>query len=336
MMSQVTVLPSQTQFSTQENETILAAAIRQGVNLPHSCQGGVCGSCAARLVSGSIQQSGEYDDYVLTAEEIAAGTILLCCSQADGDVQIDMPSYAGVKAIPIRTLPARVGKVEIRGDVAIMTVALPKAPTFHFHAGQYMEILLKDGSRNYSIANSPKQNTALEFHIRSRENGLFSSQLFSGSLKSGAIIRLRGPLGSFYLNDDSVGKPLIFLVTGTGFAPIKSMLQDIVATQPNRRLHLYHGARTQADLYDETALGEILARLPHARYTPVLSRPQGDWQGATGYVTEHVLRDYADLSAHEVYACGLPAMIASSKIALTTQAKLPENAFYSDPFTAHV
>lgn len=335
-MSKITVSPSNTQFSTQENETILAAAIRNGINLPHSCQSGVCGSCAARLVSGSIQQSSEYDDYVLTPEEIAAGTILLCCSQAQSDVEIDMPSYAGAKAIPIRTLPARVGNVDIRGDVAVLTVALPKAPTFQFHAGQYMEILLKDGSRNYSIANSPAQNTALEFHILSRENGLFSSQIFSGSLKSGAIIRLRGPLGSFYLNDETADKPLIFLATGTGFAPVKSMLQHIADTQPNRTIHLYHGVRRVADFYDETALREILARLPNARYTPVLSRLNMMWEGATGHVTEHVLRDYPDLSGHEVYACGSPDMIASSKIALTTQAKLPEKAFYSDAFTPHV
>lgn len=335
-MPQITVLPSQTQFTAHENETILAAALRNSINLPHSCQGGVCGSCVAKRVSGSIQQSGEYDDYVLTAEEMAAGNILLCCSQARDDVQIEMPSYAGVKAIPIRTLPARVGNVVIRGDVAILTVALPKAPAFKFHAGQYMEILLPNGSRSYSIANPPAQNTALEFHVRQRENGLFSTLLFSGSLKSGAIIRLRGPLGSFYLNDESEDKPLIFLATGTGFAPVKAMLHHIAHTQAHRSIHVYHGGRVTADLYDEVALRGILTNLPNARYTPVLSRPDDTWTGATGYITEHVLRDYADLSAHEVYACGLPDMIHSSKIALTTQAKLPENAFYSDAFTPHI
>lgn len=335
-MSNITVLPSKTEFSSQENETILSAALRQGINLPHSCQSGVCGSCAARLISGSIKQSGEYDDYVLTPEEIAAGTILLCCSKANSDVQIDMPSYAGAKAIPIRTLPARIGSVEIRGNIAIMTVALPKAPIFKFHAGQYMEILLKDGTRNYSIASSPAHNSALEFHVRARENGLFSSLLFSGSLKAGAIIRLRGPLGSFYLNDDSHDKPLLFLATGTGFAPIKSMLHHITQTQPQRTIHLYHGVRIESDLYDETALREILQQLPNVRYTPVVSRLNASWQGATGHITEHLLHDYTDLSKYEVYACGSPAMIHSCKTALIQQAQLPENAFYSDPFTPHV
>lgn len=335
-MSQITVSPSQTQFVAQTNETILTAAIRNGINLPHSCQSGVCGSCAAKLVSGKIVQSGEYDDYVLSAEEIAAGTILLCCSQADGDVVVDMPSYAGTKAIAIRTLPARVASVDIRGDVAILQVALPKAPPFKFYAGQYMEILLKDGSRSYSVANAPSQNGVLEFHVRHHEGGLFSPQLFSGSLKSGAIMRLRGPLGSFYLNDESGVKPLILLATGTGFAPIKSILQDLAQTQPTRQIHVYHGVRFENGLYDEAALYDILAQLPNAKYTSVVSRPSENWQGAKGHVTEHVLRDYADLSAHEVYACGSPDMVYGSKQVLMVQANLPENAFFSDAFTPHV
>ncbi|QMT32494.1 2Fe-2S iron-sulfur cluster-binding protein [Alysiella filiformis] len=335
-MPQITVSPSQTQFSSQANETILAAAIRNGINLPHSCQSGVCGSCAAKLVSGNILQSGEYDDYVLSADEIAAGTILLCCSQADGDVVVDMPSYAGAKAIAIRTLPARVASVAIRGDVAILSVALPKAPPFQFHAGQYMEILLKDGSRSYSIANAPSQNGVLEFHVRHHEGGLFSPQLFSGSLKTGSIMRLRGPLGSFYLNEDADNAPLILLATGTGFAPIKGILQHLAETQATRHVHVYHGVRFENGLYDEVALRELLAKLPNAKYTPVVSRPSENWQGATGHITEHVLRDYADLSAHEVYACGSPAMVQSSKQALVQQAKLPEKAFYSDAFTPHV
>ncbi|ULJ63632.1 FAD-binding oxidoreductase [Wielerella bovis] len=334
-MSQITVSPSNTQFSSQPNETILSAAIRNGINLPHSCQSGVCGSCAAKLISGSIQKSSEYDDYVLSTDEIAAGTILLCCSQADGDVTIDMPSYAGAKAITIRTLPARINNITIHDDVAILTVALPKAPPFKFYAGQYMEILLKDGSRSYSIANAPSQTDILEFHVRHRPNGLFSSQLFSGSLKNGSIIRLRGPLGSFYLNEES-HKPLILLATGTGFAPIKSILTQLTETQPERHVHFYHGTRFTAGLYDESALQALLTQLPNAQYTPVVSCPDTSWMGATGYVTEQVLRDYADLSAHEVYACGLPDMVRDSKLALTTQAKLPENAFYSDAFTAHI
>lgn len=334
-MPHITVSPSQTEFVAQNNETILTAAIRNGINLPHSCQSGVCGTCKARLVGGHVSQSGEYDDYVLNAEEKAAGMILLCCSQAQSDVVVDMPAYAGSKALSVRTLPARIGSVEIRGEVAVLTVALPKAPPFVFYAGQYMDILLKEGSRSYSIANVPAQNGALEFHVRLHEGGLFSPQLFSGSLKKGDIIRLRGPLGSFTLSENG-NKPLILLATGTGFAPIKSLLAHLAQTDAQRVLHLYHGNRHAHQFYDETALHALLAQLPHARYTPVLSRPQDDWTGARGYVTEQVLRDYPDLSQHEVYACGSPDMIRDSRAAFIEQGRLPEHAYYSDAFTAHI
>lgn len=333
-MFQITVSPSQTTFQAQEGETILAAAVRNGINLPHSCQSGVCGSCKAQLLSGSISQSGEYDDYVLSDEEKADNMILLCCSQAQGDVQVDMPSYAGSKAIAIRTLPARVGSVDVRGDIAVLTVALPKAPPFRFYAGQYMDILLKEGSRSYSIANAPSQNGLLEFHVRLHEGGLFSPRLFSGSLKAGDIIRLRGPLGSFTLNEES-SKPLILLATGTGFAPVKSILAYLAETDSRRRIHVYHGCRYREHLYDEEALNDLLARLPHARYTPVLSRCGDDWSGCRGYVTEQVLRDYPDLSQHEVYACGSPDMVRDSRVAFIEQAALPESAYFSDAFTAH-
>lgn len=335
-MSQITVSPSQTQFAAEDSETILSAAIRQGINLPHSCQSGVCGSCAATVVSGDVVQSAEYDDYVLTEEEIAAGTVLLCCTQARGDVAIEMPSYAGCKALTVRTLPARIADIETRGDMAVLTIALPKAPPFVFHSGQYMEILLKDGSRSYSIANAPHESGSLEFHIRLREGGLFSPQLFDGRLKKGSIIRVRGPLGSFYLNEDGAHKPLLLLATGTGFAPIKSILQYLAHTQPDRRVHVYHGARTAAGLYDEAALQQLLAQLPNARYTPVLSNPDEGWAGTTGRITEHILKDYKDLSDYEVYACGSTGMVLDCKTALTTQAKLPTNAYFSDAFTAHV
>lgn len=343
-MFQITVQPSQTQFTAQDDETILSAAIRHGYNLPHSCQGGVCGSCVARLLSGGVKKNGEYDDYVLTPEEREAGMILLCCSQADSDVAIEMPSYAGVKALPIRTLPARIGEIELRGKVAIVRVDLPKAPPFKFYAGQYMEFLWKDGARPYSIASATQHHDSLEFHILLRENGLFSPQLFDGRLTKGSIIRLRGPLGAFTLNEES-HKPLILISTGTGFAPIKSILWRLIELSSSREIHVYHGTRSLQDWYQESEIQFLFNQLKNARYTLVLSRPNqnnqnenenGNWQGATGYVTEHVLRDYPDLSQHEVYACGLPQMIMDTKQAFITQANLPEQAYFSDAFTAHI
>lgn len=334
-MSQITVNPSQTQFSSNENETILAAAVRNGYNLPHSCQSGVCGSCRARLVAGKVKKSGEYDDYVLSEDEVANQMILLCCSEADGDIELDMPSYAGAKALTVRTLPARVASIDVRGDVAVLNVSLPKSPPFQFYAGQYMDILLKDGSRSYSIANAPSQGDKLEFHIRKHEGGLFSPMLFDGRLKSGAIMRLRGPLGSFTLSENT-DKPLVLLATGTGFAPVKGIVSHIAESQPQRTLHIYHGVRHAAELYDEAALAALLEQLPNARYTPVLSRADDAWTGARGHVQQQVLRDYADLSGCEVYACGSPLMIHDARVLFTAQAGLPDAAFFSDAFTVGV
>ena len=333
-MSQVTITPSQTQFETQADETILEAALRQGYNLPNACQSGMCGTCIAQVVSGEVAL-GDYDDCALTDEDAAAGMVLLCACQPKGDVVLDLPAYEGAKAIAPRTMPARVAHVDIRGNMALLRLALPKSPPFKFDAGQYADILYKGTVRSYSLANAPSDNGVMEFHVRLREGGVFSPALFSGSLKVGDVLRVRAPLGAFTLNENS-DKPLIFIATGTGFAPIKSLLHHLRDTDPSRSVHIYHGAQTADGLYDEAALRELLYLLPNARYTPVLSRADDAWQGARGYITEHVLHDYADLSGYEVYACGSIDMIRASKQAFTAQRGLPETAFYSDAFTPYV
>ena len=333
-MSQVTITPSQTQFETQADETILEAALRQGYNLPNACQSGMCGTCIAQVVSGDVVL-GDYDDCALTDEDAAAGMVLLCACQPKGDVVLDLPAYEGAKAIAPRTMPARVAHVDIRGNMALLRLALPKSPPFKFYAGQYADILYKGTVRSYSLANAPSDNGVMEFHVRLREGGVFSPALFSGSLKVGDVLRVRAPLGAFTLHNNS-HKPLIFIATGTGFAPIKSLLHHLRDTDPSRSVHIYHGAQTADGLYDEAALHELLYLLPNARYTPVLSRADDAWQGARGYITEHVLHDYADLSGYEVYACGSIDMIRASKQAFTAQRGLPETAFYSDAFTPYV
>lgn len=332
-MSRITLTPSQTQFEASADETILEAALRQGYNLPNACQSGMCGTCVAQVVSGEVQM-GEYDDCALTDEDAAEGMVLLCACHAQSDVVLDLPAYEGAKAIAPRTMPARVAHIDVRGKMALLRLALPKSPPFKFHAGQYADILYKGAVRSYSLANAPSDNGVMEFHVRLREGGVFSPALFSGSLKVGDVLRVRAPLGAFTLNENS-DKPLIFIATGTGFAPIKSLLHHLRDTQPSRSVHIYHGAQTADGLYDEAALRELLYQLPNARYTPVLSRADDAWQGARGYTTEHVVQDYADLSGYEVYACGSMDMIRASKEAFTAQRGLPETAFYCDAFTPY-
>ncbi len=329
----VSLAPDQTAFSVNENEPILAAAKRQNLNLPHSCQNGICGQCKAQLVDGEVVQ-GTHAELALSAEEAAQGKILMCCCTAKSDVVLKVPGYNGADAPPVKTLPARVFGIDFKHDVAIVTLALPKAPPFVFWAGQYIDLLLKDNqTRSYSIANSPAHAETLELHIRKRDGGLFSGMLFGeeASVKEKAILRIRGPLGTFTLQDSS--KPIIMLATGTGFAPIRSLLQHLIDSGSSRSVHLYWGARKQDDLYRLQEAADLIARLPDARFTPVLSRPDDGWCGARGYIQAHVAADYSDLSDYEVYACGSSDMIENAQKHLEAERSLPPEAFFSDAFS---
>ena len=218
-MNHTITLPDQTTFAAGDGETVLAAAARQNLNLPHSCKSGVCGQCKAELVSGDIQMGG-HSEQALSEAEKAQGKILMCCTTAQSDISINIPDYKA-DALPVRTLPARIESIIFKHDVALLKLALPKAPPFAFYAGQYIDLLLPGNvSRSYSIANSPDQEGILELHIRRRENGVCSEMIFGSEpkVKEKGIVRVKGPLGSFTLQEDS-GKPIILLATGQATPP---------------------------------------------------------------------------------------------------------------------
>ena len=332
-MTHTITLPDQTTFTANDGETVLAAAARQNLNLPHSCKSGVCGQCKAELVSGDIQ-IGEHSEQVLSEAEKAQGKILMCCTTAQSNISINIPGY-NADALPVRTLPARIESIVFKHDVALLKLALPKAPPFTFYAGQYIDLLLPGNvSRSYSIANSPDQEGILELHIRRRENGVCSEMIFGSEpkVKEKGIVRVKGPLGSFTLQEGS-DKPIILLATGTGYAPIRSILLDLIRQNSSRAVHLYWGARHQDDLYALEEAQELTGRLKNARFSPVLSKADEGWQGEKGYAQTAAAKDSPDLSGCEVYACGSVAMIESAKSVLTAQCSLPETAFYSDAFS---
>ncbi len=332
MSHRITVLPSNEHFTAASNENLLAAAKRQGLPLPHACQSGSCGSCKARLLSGQVASLGNEDLPGLSAADKALGDILLCCSVAQSDVCVSMPHYAGADAAPAQILPARIQQITIEGGNAVVQLALPRQKPFVFQPGQYVDILLPQAQRrSYSIANSPGDTGLLELHVRQHENGIFSAPLFNGSMGEKSIVRLQGPLGSFGLNPSA--KPIIMLATGTGFAPIKSLLLQLLAERSTRPLHLFWGVREQHDFYQLAAAKALLAQLPHARLSLLLSRPAADWPGAYGHVQNSAAAAYPDLSGHEVYACGNPAMVTAARHLFTQQHRLPENAFFADSFS---
>lgn len=335
-MSTITLTPSNVSFDTLPNEPILMAAKRQNLNLPHSCQSGNCGACKATVVSGEFNL-GDYKERALSKQERAEGKVLLCQTTAQADMVVSMPEYLGADAPQVKTFPVRVKSIDIRDDVAVLQLAMPANNQFTFWPGQYLDVLLKDNqTRSYSIASAPSQTEFVELHIRQQPDGLFSNIVFGG-LQEKAIFRVKAPLGTFTLAKDS-HKPKIFMATGTGFAPIKSMLQSLIDTSINQKIAVYWGVRTEAGLYDLAEAEALIAQLPNAQLIPVLSQASASdaWQGRTGYVQDAVLTDFTDLSDYEVYACGSPNMIEAAQLKLTIEGKLAAEAFYSDAFTPSI
>ncbi|MDR1889389.1 MAG: CDP-6-deoxy-delta-3,4-glucoseen reductase [Zoogloeaceae bacterium] len=332
MSHQITVQPCGATYTAEADETLLDAALRQGITIPYGCKNGACSACKASVLAGEVDP-GPYQPHALNEQEIAAGKVLLCCAHAKSDLTIENRQAVLKAEIPVKLMPVRVEAMEKRApDVITLNLRLPASETFTFRAGQFIDVLLADGQRrSYSIANAPEQAGVLELHIRRVPGGRFTGQVFE-QMKVKDILRFEGPHGGFYLRDDSK-KPVILLASGTGFAPVKAMVEHAIAQNSDRPLHIYWGCRKEIDLYLSALPTAWAAEHAHIRYTPVLSEPESGWRGRTGFVHQAVVADYPDLSRHEVYACGAPAMIDAARQDFANACKLPEEAFFSDAFT---
>lgn len=335
MSFNVTVQPSGRTFIAQADEALLAAAIRQGIGLPYGCKDGACGSCKCKKLEGTITQ-GTHQLKALSPEEAEQGFILTCCAVAHSDVVIESRQVTDESAFPVKKMPVRVNSLaKASHDVMLVRLQLPASDVFRYHAGQYVEFLLRDGDRRaYSMGNAPHtqlENPGVELHIRHMPGGKFTDHVFS-AMKEKEILRIEGPFGSFYLREDST-KPMVLLASGTGFAPIKAIIEHLHFKGITRPAVLYWGGRRPADLYMHDWVLSKLAEMPNLRYVPVVSDalPEDAWAGRTGFVHNAVLQDFADLSAHQVYACGAPIVVDSAKTAYIA-AGLPEGEFYADSF----
>jgi len=313
----------------------LAAAIRAGIGLPYGCKNGACGSCKGRLVAGTVEH-GLHQERALSAADETAGAALFCCARPQSDVTIEAREVLGADDIPIKKLPSRLARLErVSPDVMIMHLQLPATERMQYKAGQYIEFLLKDGKRrSYSMANAPHSDELMSLHIRHMPGGLFTDQVF-GSLKERDILRFEGPLGTFFLREEST-KPMVLLASGTGFAPIKAIIEHAVHAKTQRPMTLYWGGRRPQDLYLHTLCEEWARTLPDFRYVPVVSDalPEDQWQGRAGFVHHAVMADLPDLSACQVYACGSPVMVESAKADFVQTCQLPEAEFFADAFTS--
>lgn len=338
MTFQISVLPSGRHFEVNDGEVILAGAIRDGIGMPYGCKDGACGSCKCKKISGTVTH-GPHQDKALSAADEAAGLVLTCCAVAHSDVVLESRQVTEAGAFPVRKMPVRVSSLHRAShDVMVLRMQLPAADPFRYHAGQYVEFLLRDGDRrSYSMANAPHNlgnPASIELHVRHMPGGKFTDQVF-GTMKDKDILRIEGPFGSFFLREDSP-KPMVFLASGTGFAPIKALIEHIEAQHITRPVTVYWGGRRPADLYMHDWMVEQAARMPHLSYVPVVSDalPEDAWTGRTGFVHHAVMADFADLSCHQVYACGAPVVVESAKADFVGTCGLPSDEFFADSFTS--
>lgn len=334
----VSVQPAGRTFTVEADEPVLQAAIRQGVGLPYGCKDGACGSCKSRLLEGRVVH-GTHQAKALSTDEEAAGLMLTCCAIPQTDVVIEARSVPGAGQFAVRKMPSRVLSISRPAhDVAVLMMQLPANDPLRYHAGQYIEFILRDGERrSYSMANAPHTQTdkpVIELHLRHMPGGKFTDHVF-GALKEKDILRIEGPFGSFFLREDS-DKPIVLLASGTGFAPIKAIIEHLQFKGTTRPVVLYWGCRSRSDLYLHDWALAAADQMPHLQYVPVLSEPRAEdaWTGRTGLVHRAVMADLPNLSGHQVYACGAPVMVDSAQRDLVVMCHLPAEEFYADSFTS--
>ena len=338
MSFNITLQPANRPFTVERDEAILPAAIRQGVGLPYGCRDGACGSCKSRLLEGRVIH-GAHQLRALSAAEEASGLILTCCATPQTDCVVEARMVPGAGEYPVLKLPSRVLALErVAPDVMLLRLQLPANQNLQYRAGQYVEFILRDGSRrSYSMANAPHNlgsPPAIELHLRHMPGGRFTDHVFT-AMKEREILRMEGPFGSFFLREDSE-RPIVLLASGTGFAPIKAVIEHMRHKGMTRPATLYWGGRRPQDLYLHRWCEETAAATPQLRYVPVISDalPEDAWAGRTGFVHQAVMQDWPDLSAHQVYACGAPIVVDSARRDFVAQCGLDADEFYADSFTS--
>jgi CDP-4-dehydro-6-deoxyglucose reductase len=328
----VTLEPSGHSYAAAADQTLLQSALDAGITIPYGCRNGACGACKSKLTAGSVENTNPLN--VLSAEERTAGFVLTCCTKPLSDVTLEVREVVTQQDIPERTMPCRVQELRrVAADVMIMKLKLPANERLQFLAGQYIEFLLPEGKRRaFSLANAPHEDDMLELHLRLIPGGSFTEYVFS-SMKERDILRFEGPLGSFRLHEES-SRPVVMVAGGTGFAPIKALVEHAIHSGITRPMAIYWGAKNRAELYLPDLPPQWAAQYPHISYVPVLSEPEaGDaWQGRTGLVHQAVLEDIADLSRYQAYVCGAPVMVEAALRDFVAHG-LPADEFFADIFS---
>jgi CDP-4-dehydro-6-deoxyglucose reductase len=332
MSFKVTVFPSKHEFQVEEGQTVLDAAMAADIILPYSCRNGACSTCKGKVLAGTYE-AGAAPGNILSPEDLEQGYTLFCQARPTSDLDIEAHEIRMASDIQIRKMPARVmGLDKAADDVMVVKLQLPAADPFRYYAGQYLEFIMRDGRRrSYSMACPPTQDNLVELHIRHMPGGAFTDHVFGAGdtqMKLREIQRVEGPFGSFFLREDS-DKPIVFLASGTGFAPIKAIIERMIASGSTRKSVLYWGGRRPADLYMSAMAEQWAETLPWFSFVPVISDalPEDGWTGRGGFVHQAVLQDFADMSGVQVYACGAPVMVESARRDFAGAAGLPADEF---------
>ncbi len=324
---QITLAGSQRRFQARPGETILSAALRHGVVLPYSCKNGSCASCKCRLIEGELHYP--YNPPVaLDLDDLSHGHGLACQAVPASDVLIEAHELTQVADIPLRKLPARVESMErFTPEIMCLRLKLPRAARLQFLAGQYIDIIQADGKRRaFSIASAPSETEFLELHIKQVTGGGFTGHVFD-AMKLKDILRFEGPLGTFFVRRDS-SRPIIMMGGGTGFAPLKSMIEELIEAGDSRPIVLFWGVARESDLYARQLIEGWSDRHPDFRFVPVLTEPGPDWTGEQGLVHEAVIRHYPDLTGFDVYMSGPPAMVYHARQAFLAAGSEESQLFY--------
>ncbi len=329
---QIVTVPCGHTVTARKGETILEAALHQGLNLPYQCREGVCGTCKGKILRGTVDY-GTYQNGVLTEAEKEQGKALFCCAKPLSDLDIECNEVNGLGRFPLKTMNVRVQKMErVAPDVMLIELSPEDDEQMNFIAGQYISVLLDDGiRRSYSFANPPHEPDRLQLHIRLVEGGKFTGHVFNG-MRVGDVLRIEGPFGNFFLHEES-DKPIIFMSGGCGFGAIKSMVEHAFHIGLKRPIVLYWGARTPVSLYSDLP-EKWQQEHDNFKFIPVLSEPKPEhhWQGRTGLVHDAILQDHQKLDGYQVYACGSPEMVDASRAPFMSRG-LPEDQYFSDAFS---
>jgi len=324
------ILKNNKSFSCDSHTTIFDAAKKAGILLDHSCLHARCSSCIVKVISGFTENREE--ELVLTEKEKKENFVLSCNAKPLSNLKLDIEDLGDVKFFDKKILPAKISTIEkMNSDVLKIIFRLPPTAKFEFNAGQYVNLIKGTINRSYSVANKPSENNQLEFFIKKYKNGLMSKYWFEEA-KVDDLLRIEGPLGSFFLRESKC-EHIVFLATGTGIAPIKSILESVIEQPSNiskKEFWVFVGARLKEDLLWSPDLKNDKIKI---NYIPVLSRQTEDWNGEKGYVQDAVLKQNINLENTQVYACGSNEMIQSAK-KLLFKNSLNENSFFSDAFVS--